>query len=400
MSDDDCDIFSSLRNDAPFKEIPKEVYNPSNDSLSNEIDLLLDRTTTKTSKVPKVKATDKAKTKGKARNSKKSLEEDDKPLAEVATGGQTEETSRSLSPVSKLMLEMEQKKSKEKEQGPVSRRTRSSLGKVEKPVPKQPSPPKRKSRAKRNEVQSISAVSANSISESLRNTVAKPRPSNRKELAELAARSTVLDSIDLASSVAPRVEGFVNLDSDDEAASSAPVEVPPAESENPPMDIALSWFGEIQNYKLRLHRRFVHMFKEVAERNNVDVDDVVIDKYDSLVEPTDTPHSIGLMKFHTLKGRAVKSNNIHKQYTVPSVLLKKANKFQLKVQGAMFKRPLVIAMKKKDTFKVLYRKCADELDCDVHLVKLFFDGELLDPEDTPKDQDMEGNEIIDLKLKT
>ncbi|XP_022220735.2 uncharacterized protein CG4449 [Drosophila obscura] len=412
MSDDDCDIFSSLRN-ARVKEIPKLVYNPSNESFSKEFEEseLLDRhsTTKKVSKVAKLNDTATVQPKGRGRKGKKNLKEDDKPpIAVAATVGQPEEPSRPLSPISQLILEMEQKKAKaekEKIAGPVSRRTRSSGSKVEKPVVEKPSPPKRKSRGKKIDSQSKSTVHASrqiSIMESLSGAISVPMPTNRRQqMAEKAARSTVLDTIDLASAVAPRVEGFVNLDSDDEAAGSAPVEEPNVESENAPMDIALSWLGEIQNYKLRQHRKFAHMFKEVAERNGVNVDDVVIDKYETLVDPTDTPHSIGLMKFHTLKGRAICSNNSHKQdAAASSVLLKKTHKFHLKVQGDMFKRPLLIGMKKKDVFKVLYLKCADELDCDVRLVKLFFDGELLDPDDTPKAQEMEGNEIIDLKLKT
>lgn len=58
--------------------------------------------------------------------------------------------------------------------------------------------------------------------------------------------------------------------------------------------------GEIQIYKLRRHQKFQHMFEEVAKRNNVAVEDVLIDMYYKFVEPNDTPHSIGLESFHTL----------------------------------------------------------------------------------------------------
>ncbi|SPP80131.1 uncharacterized protein CG4449 [Drosophila guanche] len=408
MSDDEYDIFSSLRTINRVKVPPKEAYSPSNESFSKELEaeLLDEHSTTKKTSKAKVNDTTTAPTKKKDRKGKKNVQQDEKPpIGEEATGGQAKEPSRSLSPVSKMLFELEQEKAKAEEEtsGPVARRTRSSLGKVaNQPEVKQPSPPKRKKLTKKNDSKSKSDQRQTTILQSFSGTTSIPMPTSwRQRMAELAARSHVVDNIDLVSAVLPRVEGFVNLDSDDEAEGSKPVEEAPVESENPPMDIALSWLGEIQHYKLRQHRKFLHMFKEVAERNGVDVDDIVIDKYDTLVEPTDTPHSIGLMKFHTLTGRAMKSNNSHKNgAAASSVVLKKAHKFQLKVQGDVFKRPILIGMKKKDVFKELYLKCADELNCDVHLVKLFFDGELLDPEDTPKAQGMEGNEIIDLHLKT
>ncbi|BFF93045.1 uncharacterized protein DMAD_10977 [Drosophila madeirensis] len=410
MSDDEYDIFSSLRTINRVNVPPKETYCPTNDSFSKELEaeLLVEHSTTNKTRKVKVNDTTTAPTKKKGRKGKKNVQQDEKPpIEEEATGGQAEEPSRSLTPVSKMLLELEQEKAKAEEEKtlswPVARRTRSSLGKVaQQPEPKQPSPPKRRVFHKKNDSQSKSDKRQTTILESFSGSVSIPMPTSRRQhMAELAARSNVVDSIDLVSAVLPRVDGFVNLDSDDEADDSKPVEEAPVESENPPMDIALSWLGEIQNYKLRRHRKFVHMFKEVAERNGVDVEDILIDKYDTLVEPTDTPDSIRLMKFHTLKGRAMKSDYSHKNgAAASSVLMKKAHKFQLKVQGDMFKRPILIGMKKKDVFKLLYLKCADELNCDVHLVKLFFDGDLLDPEDTPKAQGMEGNEIIDLHLKS
>jgi len=48
----------------------------------------------------------------------------------------------------------------------------------------------------------------------------------------------------------------------------------------------------------------------------------------------------------------------------------KRNKFQLKVQGDKWKKPLIIAMKKTETFKILSIKCAEEMDCDVQDFKL------------------------------
>lgn len=50
--------------------------------------------------------------------------------------------------------------------------------------------------------------------------------------------------------------------------------------------------------------------------------------------------------------------------------LSKPKKFQLKVQGDKWKKPLIIVMKKTETFKILAIKCAEEMECDVQDFKL------------------------------
>ncbi|XP_034660477.1 uncharacterized protein CG4449-like [Drosophila subobscura] len=154
MSDDEYDIFSSLRTINRVTVPPKETYSPTNDSFSKELEaeLLVEHSTTKKSSKAKVNDTTTAPTKKKGRKGKKNVQQDEKPpIEEEATGGQAEEPSRSLTPVSKMLLELEQEKAKAEEaktlSGPVARRTRSSLGKVaQQPEAKQPSPspPKRR----------------------------------------------------------------------------------------------------------------------------------------------------------------------------------------------------------------------------------------------------------------
>lgn len=51
-------------------------------------------------------------------------------------------------------------------------------------------------------------------------------------------------------------------------------------------------------------------------------------------------------------------------------LMSKPKKFQLKIQNDKWKVPLIIPMKKTDTFKILYIKCAEHLECNVQDFKL------------------------------
>ncbi|XP_016959764.1 uncharacterized protein CG4449 [Drosophila biarmipes] len=424
MSDDDCDIFSAARKRVPVIALPKESYNPANDSFSKDVDYdFIEDSPKKSGKNGKRKppAAPRVKPQQTEEGPSPPKQNKLKPIgAQKDEGDKT--TDRSLSPVSQLILEMEQKNAEEKETAPVARRTRSSLSKLDTPssvvevakttgeVAAQ-AKPKRRGRKKAESAAPINAETANvaaSVVSSLESIVASfnQHNSRRQAVAEMAARSKVVDSIDLVSAVAPRVEGFVNLDSEDEGEAPAPAEDRNIfDNDNPTIEVALSWLGEIQIYKLRQHQKFKHLFKEVAERNAVDENDISVDMYYNFIGPDDTPHSIGLKSFHTLSGHATKSNNNNnkkptaKEDNNPQALSRKPKKFQVKVQADKWKQPMVMPMKKKYTFKMLYIKCAEELNCDARHIKLFFDGELLDPEDTPKNQDMEGNELIDLQMK-
>ncbi|XP_023169199.2 uncharacterized protein CG4449 [Drosophila hydei] len=416
MSDDDCDIFNM-----PVKRlnvVPQKHCTEDLDSKQIDYDFIKKPTTKSIKQTAQIKPKSKAKS-----GNRKKQEKDEEKLINNNTQEVTSPTlgeaqapiSRAdLSPVSQLIYEMEQKqeriKTKEMEALPVARRTRSSIGKRQ-PTPEKinelevPAPaviavvPARANKRSGRGRKATAQTAETSSSTAPRNMV-EPTKRNRRQAAEIAAYSRVVDSIDLVSAVAPRVEGFINLDSDEENETS-PAEPEKAtlsyDDDNPIIEINLNWLGEMQVYKLRQHQKFSHMFKEVSKRNGVPVDDVVINMDDLFLNAVDSPQSVGLKGFHILSGRALKSHkNQHKEDVN---LMAKPRKFQLKIQNDKWKQPLIIPMKKTETFKMLYIKCAEEMECDVKDFKLFFDGDLLEPDDTPKNQDMEGNEIIDYRSK-
>lgn len=228
MSDDDCDIF-----DLPVKRIngkcsifgvnlmliwtirlaaaPQKQFVEEQESRQTDYDFIKsDQVVKKPTKVTKPKAKARAGNRKKQTDEKESnnneMEEAPAPAARAA-----------LSPVSQLIYEMEQKQDQAKAKAidalPVSRRTRSSLGKhlptpeqendQEAPVAVEVSPPK-----KRNVRARKSTVGAKTRNSQTVNISAPSR--SRRQAAELAARSRVVDSIDLVSAVVPRIEGFVS----------------------------------------------------------------------------------------------------------------------------------------------------------------------------------------------
>lgn len=98
-----------------------------------------------------------------------------------------------------------------------------------------------------------------------------------------------------------------------------------------------------------------------------------------------------------------------------------SNKISIKIQSDKWKRPLQMDIQKTDKFRILYIKCSEELNVAIDDIKLryvlnydsaisffleipsyslcSFDGEPLELNDTPSDIELEGGEVIDLRLK-
>ena len=70
---------------------------------------------------------------------------------------------------------------------------------------------------------------------------------------------------------------------------------------------------------------------------------------------------------------------------------------ELKVQS-LGKRPQSITLKSGERFEVLMSSYASKMGTEVGKIRFQFDGELLNPFDTPQDLDLEGGECIDAHL--
>ena len=71
---------------------------------------------------------------------------------------------------------------------------------------------------------------------------------------------------------------------------------------------------------------------------------------------------------------------------------------ELKVQS-LGKRPQSITLKMGERFEVLMSSYASKMGTEVGKIRFQFDGELLNPFDTPQDLDLEGGECIDAHLQ-
>jgi len=70
----------------------------------------------------------------------------------------------------------------------------------------------------------------------------------------------------------------------------------------------------------------------------------------------------------------------------------------IKVQTANKKQSLTIPLKKDQQFKALFVNCAEQLGVKENSLKLYFDGEQINPTDTPESLDLEEEACVDLHI--
>ena len=208
-----------------------------------------------------------------------------------------------------------------------------------------------------------------------------------------------IEVIDLVSSPVLNIPGVQNLDSEDEHQEKlrklqSPQLDTSLDSENYEMTIKLKWHGEVQRFKHRKHQKFCDLIQTLADREKVVPQFIVLDMNEKIIRPDDTPDSVGYTVSTFISGRVVKSMG-------PSVSRpqkRDENLILLKIQSDKWKKPLELNIAKDQKMKVLIIKCSEELKCSAGKLKLFFDGERIDLEDTPEDLDLEGGEMIDCRM--
>lgn len=73
---------------------------------------------------------------------------------------------------------------------------------------------------------------------------------------------------------------------------------------------------------------------------------------------------------------------------------------QLKLLIKDQRKPILVYMDKKEKMKSIMLQGAEELKKSIDELKFHFDGDLINPSDTPEDLDLEGGEVIEITIKS
>lgn len=231
----------------------------------------------------------------------------------------------------------------------------------------------------------------------------------RNYFAEIAARFTNVDYVDLVSSPSPRIEGVITVDSDEEdnGVEVTSVEAPNTSSvtalecsfdeDNPEVSIKIKWnSGAPEIFKLRTYQKFHDIFSKIAAREKTPIENLVFNIDNRIISASDTPASINYKVYEFISGRAL-------THLFDAGALRKkldANVITLKIQSDLWPRkPLQVELSKTGKLKILYIKCAEELNKSAEDLVLSFNGDHLGFNDTPEDFEFEGGEAIDLRVK-
>ncbi|XP_062545427.1 uncharacterized protein LOC134211993 [Armigeres subalbatus] len=218
--------------------------------------------------------------------------------------------------------------------------------------------------------------------------------------------------INLVDSPALILPGIVNLDSDEEndAPSSANRSANLSfDSENYEVSLKVKWEGKIERISHRKFQKMGDLIIALAEKAGADPNHVVLDLDERIIEPQDTPDSIGYRISQFITGRVIegqlaevfakKKRPIAAGGAVYPKKPKNDNEITLKVQSDRWKKPLEVQIRKDNKMMILIIKCAEELKCQPGDIKLSFDGDPITMESTPIDLDLEGGEVLDLRFR-
>ncbi|XP_018337013.1 PREDICTED: uncharacterized protein CG4449 isoform X1 [Trachymyrmex septentrionalis] len=167
------------------------------------------------------------------------------------------------------------------------------------------------------------------------------------------------------------------------------------EDDNYEINIKVYWrSNRIDRLSMRRHDNFKGIFEHYANLEGVSVNEILIMKKDKIVHHTDTPASLEISIIDILDGGIVNPG----MNTLPKDESNDEDICNIKVQTANKKQSLIIPLKKDEAFKTLFANCAEQLGVKENNLKLYFDGEQINPSDTPESLDLEGEACIDLHI--
>lgn len=148
----------------------------------------------------------------------------------------------------------------------------------------------------------------------------------------------------------------------------------------------------VERFELHRKQKLDLIFKHYAEKEKVSEELLHFSIKDKLVCKIDTPESLNLNAASIIEGGILSS----KTFLTSGY---KYDTIELKVQWKNLKKPFIFNMRVTDDMSVLMKESAKEMKVPIEKLKFYFDGEAIDPLDTPSSLQLEGGECIDCVQK-
>ncbi|XP_042888965.1 hepatoma-derived growth factor-related protein 2-like [Penaeus japonicus] len=159
------------------------------------------------------------------------------------------------------------------------------------------------------------------------------------------------------------------------------------------MMLRVRFESEYLRLPIKKMQKFSHIYQVLAERFSVGVSQIILSHRDKIIDPEICPKQLGLTIADIIEG-GIQSKNYSNG--TESTEENNPGNIRLKVQNASKKGVVTIHINRYDKMQVLMQRYAEEKKVDLSALRFHFDGEKLDPSDTPDNLDLDGDECIDV----
>ncbi|XP_045601228.2 NFATC2-interacting protein [Procambarus clarkii] len=164
------------------------------------------------------------------------------------------------------------------------------------------------------------------------------------------------------------------------------------DDDNPEITLRVKWGSDYLRMPLKVLQKFSHLYQELAERFSVSVSQIVLSYKDKVISSELCPKDLGITIADIIEGgiqsKASDNTQMLENNGPDSVCLK--------IQNADRKGAISIFINRYDKMIVMMHRYADEKNINIDKLKFLFDGEILNPSDTPQSLDLDGGECIDV----
>jgi len=152
--------------------------------------------------------------------------------------------------------------------------------------------------------------------------------------------------------------------------------------------VKVRFCSDITRIELARGQYFKEIIQELAKKAGVEPTNITLYLNDKLLDPYDSLKTIPIGIADIIDG------SITKETIVSNVAM-----LEFKVQTQNRSCFAQISIRAEDPMSVLMEKYAAKTNCDLNSLTFKFDGDLLQPDDTPTSLDLEGGECIDVYIK-
>ncbi|XP_069938090.1 NFATC2-interacting protein-like [Cherax quadricarinatus] len=164
------------------------------------------------------------------------------------------------------------------------------------------------------------------------------------------------------------------------------------DDEDTEITLRVKWGSDYLRLPMKSLQKFSYVYQELAERFRVSVSQIVLSHKDKVISSELCPKDLNLTIADLIEGgiqsQACTNNS--------EILENDPHCICIKVQNADRKGVVNINMNRYDKMIVLMQKYANEKCVNMDKLKFCFDGEILNPNDTPDSLDLDGGECIDV----